>query len=243
MEEHENLYEKIQEILGGAPGSLKVLEDQIDLDLQMEYYEASRKLKHEFDDDWAFEHTQYLEEPGYSEQVKMDILARLASINQVECFRIIEAFSQGAEGKLKDWSLLALNENRMLLESRLLEENQVFISTGLGGRDSKLRYFVVLLTRVGDEINESQQMVIRNEFDFILKGFDAEVEEVEFSENMASVLLLMPMNHSLNQVFTAAISECNKYGDFLREDFIVTNVKTLSFNEIKSYLEKKGKQD
>ena len=30
MEEHENLYEKIQEILGGTPGNLKILEHQID---------------------------------------------------------------------------------------------------------------------------------------------------------------------------------------------------------------------
>ena len=53
MEEHENLYEKIQEILGGSPGNLKMLEHQIDMDLQVEYYECSIKLREELEDEWA----------------------------------------------------------------------------------------------------------------------------------------------------------------------------------------------
>jgi len=60
---------------------------------------------------------------------------------------------------------------------------------------------------------------------------------------MASLLLLLPMNHSLKDVFQEAIIECNKYGDFLNEDFIVTNVKTLSFEEIKHFLEKNREED
>ncbi len=49
--------------------------------------------------------------------------------------------------------------------------------------------------------------------------------------------LLIPMHISLKEVFKEAIDECNKYGDFLNDDFIVTNVKTLSFEEIKDFLE------
>ena len=56
MQEHENLYEKIQEILGGSPGKLKILEDQIDMDLQVEYYECSKRIKEDKDEAWAFEH-------------------------------------------------------------------------------------------------------------------------------------------------------------------------------------------
>ena len=94
MEEHENLYEKIQEILGGSPGNLKILEQQIDMDLQVEYYECSRKLRNELDESWAYEHMQYLVEPGYSHDVKKEILARLASIENVECYRAIESYTE-----------------------------------------------------------------------------------------------------------------------------------------------------
>ena len=240
MQEHENLYEKIQEILGGTPGNLKILEQQIDMDLQVEYYECSRKLRNELDESWAYEHMQYLIEPGYSQDVKKDILARMASIENVECYRAIESYIDIAEESLKDWALLALNESRMQLESEIMEENQVFISTGLGGRQQKLRYFVVLISRANADLTQTHQMVIQNEFEFILNKFDAEVEELNFSGYLATILLLLPMNYSLKKVFQEAINECNQYGDFLKDDFIVTNVKTLSFKEIKELLKDKS---
>ncbi|MEN8203341.1 MAG: hypothetical protein ABFS28_12155 [Bacteroidota bacterium] len=239
MEEHENLYEKIQEILGANPGNLKILEQQIDMDLQVEYYESSRRLKEDRDETWAMEHMQYLGEPGYSTEVKKEILARLATTGKVESFRAIETFLKEGELSLQKWALLSLNECRMQLESKIMDENQVYISTGLGGRDEKLRYFVVLISRSRMDLTPTHQMVIKNEFEYILKKFDAELEEVNFSGYLATILLLMPMSFSLKAVFQEAINECNLYGDFLNDDFIVTNVKTLSFQEIQDFLERK----
>jgi len=240
MEEHENLYEKIQEILGGNPGSMKILEQQVDMDLQLEYYECSKRVKLDKDESWALDHIQYLGEHGYSVDVKKEILARLATIEKVECYRAIETFLEGGELSLRPWALLSLNECRMLLESKIMDENQVFISTGLGGRDDKLRYFVALLSRKRIDLTPTHQMVIKNEFEFTLKKYKAELEEISFSGYLASILLLMPMNFSLKMVFQEAIHECNQYGNFLNDDFIVTNVKTLSFEEIKDFLERKN---
>ena len=240
MEEHENLYEKIREILGERPGNLKILEEKIDMDLQMEYYECSMRIRQEKDQEWALDHMQCLSEPGYSEDVKKEILARLASVAKVECFRAIEAFIQEAEDPLLSWAILALNESSMLLESKILDENQVFISTGLGGKDEKLRYFVVLMSRTRVDLTPAQQMVIKNEFEYILKKFDAVVEESNFSGYLATRLLLLPMTHSLKSVFKEAIDECNRYGNFLNDDFIVTNVRILSFGEIEDFIERRG---
>jgi HEAT repeat protein len=243
MEDHETLLEKIQEILGGTPGNMKILEHQIDMDLQVEYFECSRKMNLEYEEEWAFDHMQYLSEPGYSNDVKKEILARLATIEDPSCFRAIQLYAKSAEEPLRDWALLALNESRMHLESKLMEENQVYISTGLGGRKEKLRYFVVLISRMRAELTPTHQMVIRNEFDYVLKKYDAELEDVKFSGYLATILLLLPMNHSLKEVFSEAIWECNQYGHFLKDDFIVTNVKTLSFKEIKDFLERKTEMD
>jgi len=239
MEEHENLFDKIREITGGEPGRLNVLEHRIDLDLQMEYYECSWKQKQEVGEHRALERATYLSEPGYSLQVKKDILARLASIEKVECYRTIEAFARKAPPELRDWALMALNESRMLLEGEFLGENQVFISTGLGGKADKLRYFMVMMSRMHADLTGVQEKVISNEFEMTLKKYDALVEEIRFSEDMAAILLLLPMEHPLKEVLKEAIDECNRYGDFLQDDFIVTNVKTLSFEEIKEYLENK----
>lgn len=240
MEENENLYEKIREILGNTPARLKILEQQIDMDLQLKYYECSMRVREERSDEWAMEHMPYLEEPGYPEELKKEILARMASMAVVECFRAIEAYLKEAPDSLIPWTVMALNESRMLLESKLMDESQVFISTGLGGQDEKLRYFVVLMTRSKVDLTESQKMVIRNEFEYILEKFDAVLEEADFSDYLATLTLLLPMNYSLKSVFKEAIDECNRYGDFLNEDFIVTNVRTLSFGEIKDFLERKS---
>lgn len=241
MEEHENLYEKIREILGGVPGNLKVLEQKIDMDLQMEYYDCSLQIRELRGEEWALDHMQYLMEPGYSTDVKKEILARLSSIEKVECYRAIESFMQNAREPILSWALLALNESRMLLECKIMDENQVFISTGLGGKDEKLRYFVVLMTRTRFDLTPSQQMVIKNEFEFIMTKFDAVVEESNFSGYMATMLLLLPMNHSLKSAFKEAIDECNRYGNFLNDDFIVTNVRVLDFGEIEDFLESRNK--
>jgi hypothetical protein len=240
MEEYENLYEKIQEMLGKNPGSLKIMEEQIDMDLQVEYFECSKRLREEKEESWALDLSQYLNEPGYSSEVKKEILARLATIEKVECYRIIESFVKEGEESLHKWALLSLNESRLQLESKIMDENQVFISTGLGGKDQKLRYFVVLMTRTRSDFTPTHQMVIKNEFEYILRKFDAEVEQVNFYGYLSTITLLLPMNYSLRTVFNEAIQECNRYGDFLNDDFIVTNVKTLSFQEIIEYLERKS---
>ena len=240
MEEHENLYEKIQEILGKNPGNLKILEQQIDMDLQVEYYECSRRLKREVDEAWAIDQVKYLGEPDYTLEVRKNILARLASIEQVESYRAIESFVELADQSIRDWALLALNESRMHLETKILEENQIFISTGLGGKEQKLRYFVVVMTKNRAILTSTQKKVVKNEFEYILERIDAELEEVKFSGYLASMLLLLPINYSLKTVFREAINECNQYGNFLADDFIVTNVKTLSFMEIEHYIEQKS---
>lgn len=237
MDEHENLYEKIREMLGDSHGSFSVLEHRIDMDLQVEYYECSRKLNAELDEQWALDHMQYLKEPGYSKEVKKNILARLATIDRVECYRAIESYLEEADESLRDWALLSLNESRMQIECKLLDENQVFISTGLGGKEKKLRYFVVLISRRRQELTMTQKKVIQNEFELVLKKYEAEMEEIRFSGYLATILLLLPIHHSMKSVFQEAINECNQYGDFLNDHFIVTNVRILSFREIEEFIE------
>jgi len=242
MEEDENLYEKIKEIMGGSPGNLKIMEQQVDLDLQMEYFECSRRIREDKDERWALDHIGCLADPGCQLNEKKEILARLATIEKVECYRALEQFMVDSSEQLRPWAILALNESRMLLESKILDENLVFISTGLGGKDEKLRYFAVLMSRCQVELTSSQQLIINNEFEDILKKFDAEIEESCFSGYLATIQLLLPMTRSLKSVFKEAIDECNRYGNFLNDDFIVTNVRTLSFKEIEDFVERKGKR-
>ncbi|HEC41194.1 MAG TPA: hypothetical protein ENI20_00005, partial [Bacteroides sp.] len=147
--EGENIYDKIQEIFGESPGTLSILEEKVDIDLQMEYFELSKSVKRNINEKVVFEEKQEIYNPLWTKKQKKKLLAQLASLESVQAYRFIEAYLKNCNEEIRNWAILALQESRMLLESKLLDENQVFISTGLGGRDSKLRYFVVLICKDG----------------------------------------------------------------------------------------------
>lgn len=239
MKDSENLYDKIRELIGKNPENLNIMEDTIDVDLQVEYFEYSKRISQEFDGDWALEQVDLLSDPDYPSDGKKQLLARLATMEDVSAFRAIESYARDPDRELKDWSALALQESKMHIESHLLEENQVFISTGLGGKDNKLRYFVVLIARNREPFSDFQLHIIQNEFPYIMKKYDAEIEEFDSSGYLATFTLLLPIQYSVKEVFTEGISECNLYGDFLRENCIVTNVKRLTFEEVEEFIERK----
>lgn len=239
MEENENIHDKLQELFGKDPGNFNILQRQIDVDLQMKYFDLSRKVKDELDVEEVLNQSENLFEDEISEEEKKDLLAKLASIEDVKAFRIIEEFYADAPESLAEWTALAYQESRMLIESRLLDQNQVLISTGLGGKGEKLRYFVVLLGRTDNYLTDLQKKVIKSEFHYILNKHDSEIEAVNFSESMATIKAVIPMKEPVKAVFEEAVVECNNYGNFLKDNFIITNVKELSFREIKDFLKNK----
>ncbi len=171
---------------------------------------------------------------------KKSLIVRLASIDKVEAYRVLERYKQNPDPELKDWASLAVHESRMLLESSLLDENQVFISTGLGGKGQKLRYFIVFLA-VGDAVLTTlEKKVITNEMNFIFGKYNAEIEEIKFSDTLSTVKAIIPIQVELQDMFVQAIENCNLFGNFLQENFIVTNVKELSFEEINDVLRNKN---
>ncbi len=239
MKESENLYDKIRELIGTVPGNVSIMEDNIDVDLQIEYFEYSKRLSSEFDDNWALDQIELLKENDFPVKRKKQILARLATMEDVSAFRAIEAYANDPDKELREWSMLALLESRMHLESHFLEENQVFISTGLGGRENKLRYFVVVIARNREVLSGIHKRIIRNEFSFVLKRYDGEIEDFTSSGFLAAMTMLIPIQHPVNEIFNECIVECNQYGDFLRENCIITNVRKLTFNEVEAFIEKR----
>lgn len=236
MEDYENIFDKIKELLGSLPNQMSVLEEQIDIELQLEYFEYSRRVKSELEKEKVLDESFKLFDDSIPDEDKKNLLARIASLDKVEAYRLIEKFLNGNPGGLKNWSYLALQENRMLLESRLLGENHVFISTGLGGKGDKLRYFIVLFGKEVSDFTDLQKKIIRNEFEFSLKKYKSDLENMNFSGSIVSMLVLIPLNVIIKQVFIEAINECNQYGNFLISNFIITNVKSLSFEEIRDYI-------
>jgi len=236
LENQENIFERIQEILGNFSGNLSILEHQIDVKLQIEYFDFSRNVRRDFDPAIILNQEPDLYNPEIDIDAKRELLVSLASIERPEAYRVIERYLQYAPVEMRDWAILALQESKMLLESKLLEENQVFISTGLGGSNGKLRYFIALFSESSNEFSDIQRNIIKSEFDFIFPKYEAEVEKIEFYSNYVTIVALIPLNIPVKDPISVAIDECNTLGNFIKQGYLITNVKILSAIEIDNLL-------
>jgi hypothetical protein len=232
----ENLHDKIQQILGGLQGNFNILEEQIDIDVQMEYFESSKEIKNTLDREETLRNMEELFSDSFSIDQKKALMVRLASIDKVEAFRVLERYRLNPDPLLKDWALLAMQESKMLLESTFLEESKVFISTGLGGKGQKLRYFIVLLAKEGIVIDDIKKKIIHSETGYNFKKYDAEIEELKFSGTFSTLKVIIPISAQIQDMLEVTIENCNQFGDFMQMNFIVTNVKELSDEEIAEVL-------
>lgn len=236
MEKH-NIYKRIQEAISTLPENFSILEEQIDIELQMEYFNYGRDIKAHFTDEMILQHMTDLFDQNVPLEEKKNLLVLLASQEKVEAFRTIEKYTKTPDPELREWSILALQESRMVIQSSLMDEQQVYISTGLGGKDQKLRYFVVFIGNENVvEYSAVQQKVIQNELEYAIQKNKGILEEISFDENLAVSVLLLPVKSDIQGVFSNVINECNQYGDFVRQDIIITNVKRLSVHEIKRFI-------
>jgi len=100
-----------------------------------------------------------------------------------------------------------------------------------------LRYFVVFVSN--DNIvkySSIQQKLIKNELEFALQKNNGILEEITFDDNLAISVLLLPVKSDIQGVFSNIINECNQYGDFIRQDIIITNVKRMGIDEIRRFI-------
>jgi hypothetical protein len=239
----ENIYGRLQEMLERLNGNYNILEDQINIDIQMEYFEYSKKIKKKIDIITVLNSRDDLFSIDVALTDKKQLLSKLATIDNVDAFRSIEKYKSDPDPELKDWATLALQESRLLLESNLLDQNQVFISTGMGGRGNKLRYFVVFITKENKPFEDFSRKIFQSEVNYIFKKYDAEVETLNFSSKYATIKTLIPIPIQLNELFEDVVAECNQMGDFLETNFIITNVKELSNEEIEEVLIKSRDTD
>lgn len=236
MSTHENIYDHLHDFLGMDQMDISILEENINSDLQMEYFECSRTISKFKSEEEILRDKDNLFDLEMSLDKKKRKLIELASISSIEAYRTIEKYSKQPNIKLYHWACLALQQSRLHLESDLLNESKVLITSALGGKGLKLRYFIVLFTPYGKSLNPIQQLIITKEVNYALSQYNAELEDSVFEGEFASLLCLIPLNIPLQQLFKSIICECNQLGNFLYNNFIVTNVKALSNKEIREML-------
>ena len=96
--------------------------------------------------------------------------------------------------------------------------------------------FVVLIGNNIEEFSEFQQGRIKSEFEFAIQEYKSELEELNFEHEIVTMKVLIPFDIPFQDLFKKAVEECNQYGNFLKSNFLVTNVKALSYIEIKEFI-------
>jgi hypothetical protein len=231
-----NIYDLINNYFDIGEEGINIIEEQIDSDVQMEYFEYSKNKESNRSEHEIILEKDLIFDDSISIDQKKLLFVQLASLNNVEAYRTIEEYLKKPNVKLFEWAYLALQESRMLLESKLLEESKVLITTGLGGKGNKLRYFIVFFTDDGETFTNLQKEIINNELSFAFKSIGAEVEDIIFEDNFALVLSIVPIHIPVQKLFDSIISECNEFGGFLFKDYIITNLKVMSLDEIREFL-------
>ena len=218
--------------------SFHVLEDLVPIEEQMEFFKYFDGLKTRnvrFVRDTEIE---MLFSPDVSIERKKECLTVLSSIPDVKAYRAIETYqSSPLEPELKNWSSIALLGSRIGLDSELSGKRQIYISSGLGGHDKKLRFFTLFITSSLENLTELQKQIVEREFRFQLEAADVDIENFEIENNYFTILFLFPFKTDVRAVLQSSIDECNQYGNFLDEKFLFTNVKVFNDEEIQTLLD------
>jgi len=221
-----------------ASGSFILIDEPINFPIQEEYFSFSEII--DFDNvDYEEVSTESgkLFDKHTPIELKKRILILLAHLGTAESCRTIEKYLKISEGNLRDWALLSLKECRTFLASVLLQEEGGFISTGLGGKDNKLRYYFIVSSKDGLPFSETHRSTLKRGFETISHQYKSEIEEINFEATYAMIGILIPLDVAVGEVIEEGISECNKMSEFLFPDYYVTNVKKPTPKEISKYLE------
>src|SRR5690554_7370261 len=206
----------------------------------MEYFRYFDKLRRENNTFNRDEEVSILFSPDESIERKKRSLSLLASIPDVGAYRSIETYhSSPLEPELSHWSSMALVSSRIILSSELSGQQQVYISSGLGGHDKKLRFFSLFTTIERKDLTDLQKEIVEREFTFHLKKAEVVIEKFEIKNNYFTILMLFSFDEDIKSKLNSAVQECNQFGNFLEPKFLFTNVKILNEKEIEALLKKK----
>lgn len=238
MKNDRNALKELQHSLENIKGNLHVLEINVPVEKQMEYFHFSETIRQDPSDTEVVENQINI--LSSSESSPADIkyaLAFLAISGDVKAYRAIEAYYQEHPS---DWSALSYIQAKITLESEFSDEKQIFISTGLGGRGDLLRFFAFFKSKRGIQFSDYQKKLIEKEAPYYIQSNQGISEEIQIHDNYFTLLFLIRLQVDIKTMLEEIIDECNQYGDFIDKGFVITNVKVFTDEEIQKELKKKG---
>jgi len=227
----------LQEKLSKSISNIQIFEEGIDIHTQIDFETQTKKFFEKEDDNKELSVLEnILFNEGTEIEIKKDILIELSFSEDVKAYRLIEKFYAECEEDIKKWSALALQKSRVHIEHSLGNEEKVYISSGLGGFENRLRYFFVLSSNNNEHFNDFQKNILTKELNFTIKKYEGVIEELIFRDYYVTIVCMIPLHHSLDKIFRSIIEECNSLGNFLSEKVIATNTEKFDNKTVESLL-------
>ena len=238
MKNDRNALKDLQHSLESLKGNLHVLETNIPVEKQMEYFHFSEAIRTNFFNKRSVDSQMQVLASAESSSTEIKYaLAFLAVSGNVKAYRAIEAYY---ERHSDDWAAMAFMQAKITLESEFSDEKQIFISTGLGGKGDQLRFYAFFKSKDGENFSDYQRNLIEKEILYSIQNHQGKLEELEIRDNYFTLLFLIHIQVDIKTMLEEALEECNQYGDFINEGFIITNVKVFSEEEIRFELMKRN---
>ena len=230
--------EQIKHFLDSIPEKFQIHEEGVKIEIQKEYLDYSESFDRGVLTDEQIEKIrQIIFSTKTPDEGKKRGLTILAHAGTISAYKEISKFYKNADGELKQWALLALQECRMFLESELSDENIGFISTGLGGVKDKLRVYFLVLPLENKIFNKQQHKIIENELNQVAQDLNCVIESFDFLKDFVSLIVLIPMDVAIANFIETGIQNCNELGNFVLEHYYAANTELPNKEEIKEIIE------
>ncbi|MDR1676428.1 MAG: hypothetical protein LBR86_08180 [Tannerella sp.] len=241
--QRKDIFNQFQKFLHETEGDFHILEQRVPVEVQMDYFNHSNRLRKSLprlSEADCEEYLARLQSPDMPEKQKKQLLSILAISRQAKAYGVLKQYVTECAPALSHWTYMALMESRMTLESDLSDEKQIYISTGLGGEGQRLRFFILLIASADAPFPDYQRQVIEREFAYFLLRENGKIERLTVRERHVELLVLLPIQTNIKYLLETIVRECNQYGNFLSDDMTVTNVKELTGDEISKILQLHG---
>ncbi len=155
---------------------------------------------------------------------KRRILFLLAHIGRLEAITALEVYLRHPDPALAAWARFCFDECRLFLERDELGETQDMIITGAGGKNGRLRYFIIVMAEENGSLNCEQCAAIEHAFSKTTGQFDSVVEYIEPVGRFTLLSLLIPPSHSPDTVLDAAMEIARFHAPGIAKECLSTNV-------------------
>ena len=232
MNEERNMYEQLQELLGQLPTEFKVVEHGFDPNLVANFQKLAQDIRKEMEDEGKAEVAAIQDQLNTitdQDQLKKYV-TQLSIIGSVAALRALEAYEKKASEDLLKWTQMSLTQCRIKVESELLDEPISYITTGLGGRGNKIRYYMA--AKSPEKLTPGRVQFAYQEFKDLTKEWKAELESME---NMGTYLLfrmLVPLNVMIPDMVTEGVERCG----FLDSQFWLSNMHKPTDEDLEEWL-------